>query len=81
MFEFECKGGMTELMELERECLEALGFGPRDSFKAGKYEDIAKEYGVDELDHDHEARLNKENGSVFFLTDFPNRTSPFWNMK
>ena len=42
---------------------------------------MAKEYGVKELEHEHEARLNAENGPVFFLTDFPNYTSPFWNMK
>jgi len=37
MFEFECKGGMETLIKMERECLEALGFGERDSFAEGKY--------------------------------------------
>ena len=34
-----------------------------------------------ELENEHEEQLEKDHGSVFFLTDFPNYTSPFWNMK
>ena len=84
MFEFELKGGMEELVQLERELLQHLGFKtpsgdteyPRD-----KYVNIAEKYGVKELENEHEERLETDYGSVFFLTDFPNYTSPFWNMK
>ena len=34
-----------------------------------------------ELQHEHEEKLRKDYGPVFFLTHFPNSTSPFWNMR
>lgn len=84
MFEFELKGGMEDLVQLERELLEHLGFktpkGDVD-YPRGKYADVAEGYGVKELENEHEEQLEKDHGSVFFLTDFPNYTSPFWNMK
>ena len=78
MFEFECKGGMEELVKVESELLTFLGFG--DSFPRGEYTNISEKYQVAELEHEHEAQLRKDYGPVFFLTDFPNYTSPFWNM-
>jgi aspartyl/asparaginyl-tRNA synthetase len=81
MFEFETHGGKDELLKLERELLEHLGFGKAESFPEGKYTDVAKQYGTEELEHEHEARLNIDYGPVFLLKDFPNMTSPFWNMR
>jgi aspartyl/asparaginyl-tRNA synthetase len=78
MFEFECKGGIEGLMELEGKMLTYLGFG--SNFPQDKYCDVAKKYGVKELEHEHETQINTDYGPVFFLTDFPNYTSPFWNM-
>lgn len=80
MFEFECKGGMDELIKVEKELLEYLGFGNKNMYPEGKYMDIADRYQVAELENEHENRLTKEYGPVFFLTHFPNYTSPFWNM-
>jgi len=80
MFEFECKGGIEELIKLERELLEYLGFGEKNQFPEGRYMDVADKYSVAELEHDHENLLRKDYGPVFFLTHFPNYTSPFWNM-
>jgi aspartyl/asparaginyl-tRNA synthetase len=37
-------------------------------------------YSTKELEHEHEAQLCDDFGPVFFLTDFPQFTSPFWNM-
>ena len=31
-------------------------------------------------EHEHEHKLETDYGKVFFLTRFPNHTSPFWNM-
>jgi aspartyl/asparaginyl-tRNA synthetase len=45
------------------------------------YDNIAKKYGVEELEHEHEASLDTDYGHIFFLKNFPNHTSPFWNMK
>ena len=81
MFEFEIKGGLDKLQKFETEMLEYLGFGTSDEFKEGNYLDIAKHYGVRELEHEHEARLEQDFHKVFFLKNFPNYTSPFWNMQ
>lgn len=81
MFEFECRGGIETLIELERELCDHLGFGNKDSFAQDTYTNIAEKYGVKELEHEHEAQLEKDYGNVFLLTDFPNYTSPFWNMQ
>ena len=80
LFEFESKGGMDKLLELEKELLEYLGYD-KDKFTDGKYNDIAKLYETKELEHEHEERLYKEFSPTFFLTDFPEFTNPFWNMK
>ena len=80
MFEFECRGGMEQLIELEKELCEYLGFGNAAEFPRGHYEDVAKMYNTKELEHCHEEQLRKDYGPVYFITDFPNFTSPFWNM-
>lgn len=81
MFEFELPGGIEELIELEAELLEYLGFGDKASFPKGNYLDVAGKYGVTTIEREDEDRICKDNGSVFFLRDFPEYTSPFWNMK
>ena len=84
MFEFESKGTMMDLIRMENELLNHIGFKkhPQQSkYPEANYVDIANKYGVDELDHDHEMRLEKEFGPVFLLKNFPYHTSPFWNMK
>ena len=79
MFEFESKGGMKELLKLESELLEHLGF---DSPVEVNYDDVCQEYGgVEILEDEHESRMWKEKGSVVSLQNFPLRTNPFWNMK
>ena len=84
MFEFESKGGIEDMIKLEKELLEYLGFSknmyPNNQYPEGKYDDVAKKYGVDILEHEHEDQLEKDHGPVFFLKDFPETTSPFWNM-
>jgi len=79
MFEFELPGGMEVLIEMERELCHYLGFTgdfPRDT-----YQKICEKYGSESVEHKHEEQLQEDyNSSVFFLTDFPVETSPFWNM-
>jgi aspartyl/asparaginyl-tRNA synthetase len=81
MFEFECAGEMDNLIRVEKELLEYLGFGNKEMFPEDTYENVAKQYCVAELQHEHEQQLRQEHGPVFFLTHFPNYTSPFWNMQ
>ena len=84
MFEFETKGGMDKMLQLEKELLEYLGFSkdmyPNNVYPEGDYEDVATKYDVSILEHEHEERLEKDHGPVYFLKNFPERTSPFWNM-
>lgn len=87
MFEFELKGGMDELRKMEGELLDYLGFNRKEdgTFPSGDYDDVCKTYGLnaetDELENEHEERLGQDHGPIFFLENFPERTSPFWNMK
>jgi len=81
LFEFEFEGDMEKLLQIECELLEFLGFGKKEEFPQGDYEDVAKKYGVKTLEHEHEHKLAEDYGSVFLLKNFPKHTSPFWNMK
>jgi len=79
MFEFESKGGMKEMIKLESELLDYLGF---DKPVEVNYDDVCKEYGgVPILENEHETRMWEEKGSVVSLQNFPYRTNPFWNMR
>ena len=84
MFEFEMKGGMEKMIKLEEELLEFLGYKP-ERFMRGKYLDVVNEFYSEgdeiELTNDDEMRLYKQYSETFFLTDFPEYTSPFWNMR
>ena len=84
MFEFELKGGIDELRKVEMELLDYLGFneaGKKMNYPRDDYDNICKKYEVEELEHGHEEMLEKDYGKAFFLENFPQRTSPFWNMK
>ena len=79
MFEFESKGTMKDLLKLEEELLEYLGF---DEPVNTTYEGVCAEYGgVSILEDEHEQRMWKEKGSIVSLQHFPLRTNPFWNMQ
>jgi len=77
MFEFEMPGDVNDLEVMERELCDALGFG---ECTAKAYKEWADEFGVAELENDHEEQMCSQNGTCM-ITDFPNYTSPFWNMK
>lgn len=79
MFEFESKGTMEDLLLLELELLQFLGFSTPVEVN---YEDVCQEYGgVEILEDEHETRMWNEKGKVVSLQNFPLRTNPFWNMK
>lgn len=79
MFEFESTGGTQELMTLEDELLDYLGFKNETIYCT--YEELCEEYETDILEAEHEERMNDEIGRKVFLMKFPKRTYPFWNMK
>ena len=80
MFEFELKGGMDELEKMERELLCYLGYDRCGVFAEGNYNDVSEKYGTSDISHAEEQKLYEDNGPVFFLKNFPEHTSPFWNM-
>jgi aspartyl/asparaginyl-tRNA synthetase len=77
MFEFESKGNMNVMLELEKDLLAYLGF---DKGVDVDYDDICVAYGTEIIENEHESRLREEQGDVVFLKNFPLRTNPFWNM-
>ena len=87
MFEFETKGGQEEMIKLEKELLEHIGFdkmgGTADQpdYPEEDYCDMMVKYGAKDLEHEHEQQMEKDYGPVLFLKNFPYHTSPFWNMK
>ena len=74
MFEFEMKGGVKELEQMEKELCEHLGISLPE-YQIKKYGNWAEAFDTDELDHDDEKSI-----STGMITDFPEWTSPFWNM-
>ena len=79
MFEFESKGDMSDLIELEEELLAFLGFEENSAHCT--YDELCERYGVEHLEAEHEERMNQEINSKLFLKYFPQRSHPFWNMK
>lgn len=81
MFEFELHGTLDDLRNFEMELCEYMGLGKQAEFKRGEYEKVAQSYGTSEISSLEEKRIMQDYGKVFFLEKFPERTSPFWNMK
>jgi len=79
MFEFEMKGGKDEMIAMEKELLSFLGYNP-SAYQENNYNSVLNDYKISQIENEHENRLCKNN-PVFFLTDFPEFTDPFWNMK
>ncbi len=69
MFEFEMKGGVEELEQMEIELCKHLGL-PELTIKT--YGEWGKEFRSEELDHAHELAIGSG-----MITDFPEFTSPF----
>jgi len=79
MFEFESKGKYKDLILLEKELLEYLGFGSPVEMD---YNKTCKEYGdVSILENEHETKMWNEVSHCVSLQNFPLRTNPFWNMQ
>ena len=82
MFEFEMPGDINDLKDMEYELCEYLGFGGFGEIVARPYSEWQKHYGLSEdteMEAEHELKMHEEFGSTM-ITDFPEMTSPFWNM-
>jgi len=97
MFEFEARGGMKDLINLEKDLLNYLGF-PKyilksefvkskniehsgDDFFEINYLDLAKIFDTKDISAEYEEKIGNDIANVLFLENFPEYTSPFWNMK
>ena len=79
MFEFEFSGDIDDLKAMEYELCEYLGFRSPAEKTYGEWQ---KHYGLDadaELTAAHEEKMAVQFGTAM-ITDFPEFTSPFWNM-
>jgi aspartyl/asparaginyl-tRNA synthetase len=79
MFEFEMPGDVDDLKAMEYELCEYLGFG---KITEKTYADWQQWYGLSpltEMEAEHELKMEEEFGQAL-ITDFPELTSPFWNM-
>jgi aspartyl/asparaginyl-tRNA synthetase len=79
MFEFESAGNYEQMIALETELLQFLGF--TEEYVISTYELMQKKYNVLEIDSATEGLISQNESPVFFLTLFPEHTNPFWNMK
>ena len=79
MFEFEMPGTIDDLKAMEYELCEFLGF---DKPTENTYRGWQNQFGLEEdseLEAEHETAMYEQFGSAM-ITDFPEMTSPFWNM-
>ena len=84
MFEFEFPGDVDDLMVIEKELCKYLGFKDKNGgqeYPSIHYTEAARIYEKPILEAAEEERLYKDYGEVVLLHGFPERTSPFWNMK
>ena len=75
MFEFEFPGTIDNIETMEKELVAHLGYD--EEVDARDYEEWCSWFGVDELTHDEEGQMTGPS----MIKNFPNETSPFWNMK
>ena len=79
MFEFEMPGSIDDLKAMEYELVEYLGFKKPEE---RTYESWQRHFELDadaELEAEHETAMHEQFDTAM-ITDFPEFTSPFWNM-
>jgi len=82
MFEFEMPGNIHDLEKMEKELCEHMGFGSQHGVVDKNYLEWCEMFQTEELTHEHEnAMADSWQGRVCMIKNFPNYTSPFWNMK
>jgi aspartyl/asparaginyl-tRNA synthetase len=93
MFEFESRGNVADMIQLELELLDFIGFDaslnrhPNINQRVHHgpffttYEEACTTLKTEFLEAEHEMLMQEQLSDVVFLTDFPLRSDPFWNMK
>lgn len=78
LFEFEKHGDINELQALLLDLVKFMGF--KDEPRVAKYNDLCQELGTEEIEAEQERKLCEKN-NVILITNFPEHSSPFFNMK
>lgn len=82
MFEFEREGAYLDLIDTLSKLAIHLGFADSvDNIPIFTYDDLCTKYNTNHLEADHELQMWYDYGDVVGITNFPERTSPFWNMQ
>jgi aspartyl/asparaginyl-tRNA synthetase len=79
MFEFEMPGDIDDLKKMEYELCEYLEFKKPEERTYAEWQDHFQIGKSIEMDATHETKMFERFGSTM-ITDFPEMTSPFWNM-
>ena len=79
MFEFEFPGTIEDLKAMEYELCEYLGFDKPTEKTYAQWQDHFGLGSNIEMEAEHETSMYEQFGSAM-ITDFPEMTSPFWNM-
>jgi aspartyl/asparaginyl-tRNA synthetase len=79
MFEFEMPGTFEDLKNMNRELVEYMGFDTPTEKTYAEWQDHFGLSSDTEMEAEHEVAMYEEFGSAF-ITEFPEMTSPFWNM-
>tara|TARA_Y100001938_G_C8082412_1_gene429948 strand:- start:921 stop:1784 length:864 start_codon:yes stop_codon:yes gene_type:complete len=79
MFEFEMPGNINDLKKMEYELVEYLGFQKPQEKTYKEWQRFFNLNEKDELIAEHENQMQSHFGTAM-ITDFPEFTSPFWNM-
>ena len=79
MFEFEMPGSVDDLKAMEYELCDYLGFDELTEKTYAEWQDHFQIGRNVEMDATHETKMFERFGSAL-ITNFPEMTSPFWNM-
>jgi len=79
MFEFEMPGDINDLKKMEYELVEYLGFDKPTEKTYRQWQTHFELSASDELEAEHETKMYEQFDTAM-ITDFPEMTSPFWNM-
>lgn len=80
LFEYETYGNFDDLKETLTELLVHLGYG-NAPFPEATYQEICESYKTKGIGHAEEQQICRDFGNAFLLTDFPESSDPFWNMR
>jgi len=82
MFEVEHKGNFKHLIDTVSRCCVHLELVENvEDIPIFTYDELCEHYNVSELENEQEELMWKEYGDVVAIVDFPEKTSPFFNMK